>query len=201
MFIKTLVDFDHDSRLPPWHVTSYCLVFPFLNIADLSEMRELASMVVSKQSCPLPDHFCSQEVKSFSPSNYRWDSKQHRLWSFSSWPYCASLGCLTALPPWLRTATVLCLAGSTYASTRDTAGAVGTCQTTLRLLVSFLRLCSRPWGCWQGWSTQLSWRWRCAGRWWRDTMWGRPPPLQSACQGPTHRTQRDGGESEQKRRN
>ena len=34
------------TRLPPWRVTSYCLVFHFLNPADLSELWELAATVV-----------------------------------------------------------------------------------------------------------------------------------------------------------
>lgn len=51
---KTLVHFDYDAGLPPWHVTSYCLVFQFLNLADLSEMWELAATVACRQNgiCP-----------------------------------------------------------------------------------------------------------------------------------------------------
>lgn len=156
-------------------------------------------MVVCRQnsSYPLVWWFLFKELKSVSPCHLRWDSRRHQLWSSSSWPYCACLGYSTALPRWLRTATAPCPAGSTFAFTRGTAGAAGTCRTTLPLLVSSPKRCSRPWGCWRGWSTPPWWRWRCAERWWRDTTWGRPPPSRSACQGRTHKMQRGGGESEQ----
>lgn len=42
--------FDYDCGPPPWHDASYCLVFQFLNLADLSERWELGIMVVCRRN-------------------------------------------------------------------------------------------------------------------------------------------------------
>lgn len=125
----------------PWHVTSICSLFSWIN--HLSEMWELASLVICRNNC-CPFVWCVAAVNSpVSLCYFRWDSKQLQLWSSSSWPCCACRGCSTALLLWLLTATAPCLAGSTCAFTRGTAGVAETCPTTLPLPVSSPRHCSR----------------------------------------------------------
>ena len=188
-----LVDVDSASFLPPWQAVSHCSVFPFLNLVDLGELRELA---VCRQTS---SYHCAWSFFSSAPVTGETQS------STCSGPPAPGL----TAPVWA--ARQLCPTGCVQLRRTVWLGLpalLPEAQPGARGHVGPLRLCKfLPWGCaaGRGAAGRTGPRRSCEDKGVQEDgeeirRGGHPPPSLSACQGRTHRMQRGGGESEQRRR-